>query len=118
MRSFVRLWVVLSVLVLSYAYVDLRLNPGLASESHFSMRPDFSRIPDLAHWGGRLLTHGAVGLLVGNALVLGGLAALFVRSLTRIGRRFRGERVVERISIVPAPAPTSVRQPSEYSETV
>jgi hypothetical protein len=37
-----------------------------------------SRIGELWHWGGRLLNEGAIGLLVLNAIMLGGLLALLM----------------------------------------
>jgi hypothetical protein len=80
------------------------------------MEPDLSRVTDLAHWGGRLWTHGAVGLLLGNAVILGGIVALLLRSGKRLVQRLHEEPAVERISVIPAPAPTSVPPPpSEYS---
>ncbi len=105
-RSFVRLWLVLTAGILFYAWLDLKLNPRLLMETQFSMRPDLDQLPDLMHWGGRLLNHRALSLLVGNALVLGGIAALFGRGAVRLVKRIR-ERD-EAVSIVPGPPPTSV----------
>lgn len=106
-KSFVRLWALLTVVVLAYAWLDLRLNPRLLRETQFSMRPDWEQLPDLMHWGGRLLNHQALSLLIGNALVLGGMAALIGRGLIRMIGRLR-QRDEAAVSIVPGPPPTSV----------
>lgn len=110
-RSFVRLWLLLTVLILGYAWVDLRLNPRLLMETQFSMKPDLSQLPDLLHWGGRLLNHRALSLLLGNAVMLAGLAALALHSAWRGIRSWRKRPPSPRISIAPAPAPTSVPPP-------
>jgi hypothetical protein len=111
-RSFVRLWLCLALLILGYAWLDLRLNPRLLFETEFSMRPNLSQLPDLMHWGGRLLNHGAVSLLVGNSLVIAGMAALVGRGIVRfVQRRLRSTASTPRVSIVPAGAPTSVPPP-------
>lgn len=47
------------------------------------MRPDLSKVPDLAHWGGRLMHHGAWPLLLANAVLLGGLIALAMSFLLK-----------------------------------
>jgi hypothetical protein len=108
-RAFLRIWLICTVVVLTYAYLDVRMNPWLTSETHFSMEPDLSRLPELMHWGGRLLCHRALGLLIGNALVLGGITALVVHGVVRFVLRLRGTRHEERrVSIVPGGAPTSV----------
>jgi hypothetical protein len=113
-RSFVRLWAGLTVIILAYAFLDLRMHPWLLDESNFTMRPDLTRVGDLAHWGGRLLRENALSLLVGNALVLGGLLALCGRWVTR---RIRAPAaavetaVVERISVFPTEPPLSTRPP-------
>ena len=111
-RSFVRLWAGLTLAILAYAFLDLRMHPWLLDEQHFTMTPDLSRVGDLAHWGGRLLRENAVSLLVGNALVLGGLLALCGRWLMRRLRRSSAalrasvqESVVERISVFPTEPP-------------
>ena len=106
-RSFVRLWLLLTTVVLVYAWLDLRMNPRLLMETQFSMRPDWDQLPDLMHWGGRLLNHRALSLLIGNAVVLGGMAALLGRGLIRFVSRLR-QREEATISIVPGPPPTSV----------
>jgi hypothetical protein len=108
-RAFVRIWLICTLLVLAYAYVDVRMNPWLTTETHFSMEPDLSRLPELLHWGGRLLSHRALGLLLGNAVVLGGIAALLAHGVLRLVLRLRGPKGEERrVSIVPGGAPTSV----------
>jgi hypothetical protein len=110
-RSFVRLWIVLTAVVLAYAWLDLRFHPQLLRETQFSLQPDLSQIPDLKHWGGRLLNHGAVTLLLGNALVLSGLSALVLRALWVLFRRVRSQDADARVSIVPGSVPTSVPPP-------
>jgi hypothetical protein len=110
-RGFVRLWFLLALLILGYAWVDLRLNPRLYFETEISMRPDLSQLPDLMHWGGRLLNHGAVSLLLGNALVLAGLAALLGRGIAHFVRKLLHPSLTPPVSIVPAAAPTSVPPP-------
>jgi hypothetical protein len=100
-----------AVVIMAYAYVDLRLHPWLAQETNFSMTPDLSQLPDLLHWGGRLLKENALMLLLGNALVLGGLVALAVTSLARLWHRKREFALSgERISVLPS-QPTSVPPP-------
>lgn len=106
-RSFMRLWLVLTAGILLYAWLDLKLNPRLSSETQISMRPDLAQLPDLLHWGGRLLNHRALSLLVGNALVLGGVGALAGSGALRLVKRLR-QRDEAVVSVVPAPAPTSV----------
>jgi hypothetical protein len=110
-RRFVRLWLVLSVLVLIYAWLDLRLTPRLSHETEFTMNPDWQRLPDLLHWGGRLLNHGALSLLVGNAIVLSGAGALAVLGLLRFLRSVHGRQQEPSVSVVPAPTETSVPPP-------
>ena len=68
----------LTALVIGYAFLDLWLSPALWTERSFSMEPDLSQIWEVRHWGGRLLRERAWGLLVCNALVLGGLSALLL----------------------------------------
>ena len=77
------LWAVLTALVVGYAFLDLWLSPALWSEQHFSMEPDLSQLWEVRHWGGRLLRERAWGLLAGNALVLGGVAALVLHGVGR-----------------------------------
>lgn len=78
LRSLLSVWVTSSLATLGYAYADLSLTPGLHQERGFSIHVDFSRIGELWHWGGRLLNEGAIGLLVLNAIMVGGLLALFM----------------------------------------
>ncbi|MGC4090282.1 MAG: hypothetical protein QM756_20870 [Polyangiaceae bacterium] len=107
-RSFVRLWLVLTLAVLLYAWLDLRYTPRLHVETRFSMRPDWEQLPDLMHWGGRLLNHRALSLLIGNAVVLGGMGALLGRGALRLLRRLRQRGDEPPVSVVPGPPPTSV----------
>jgi len=86
-RSLLTLWVSLSMAILGYAYLDLTLTPGLHLETGFSIHVDFERAGELLHWGGRLLNEGAVGLLVFNAIVLGGFVALVALWLSQLGQR-------------------------------
>jgi hypothetical protein len=62
-------------------------------------------MPDLLHWGGRLLNHGAFGMLIGNALVLSGMFALLIRGAWRLIRR-RPSELEEHVSIVPVLPPS------------
>jgi hypothetical protein len=82
-RAFVLLWASLTALVIGYAFLDLWLSPALWTERSFSMEPDLSQIWEVRHWGGRLLRERAWGLLVCNALVLGGLSALLLHGAVR-----------------------------------
>jgi hypothetical protein len=107
-KGFVRLWLALTVAVLAYAWLDLRFTPRLQVETQLSMRPDWSQLPDLMHWGGRLLNHRALSLLLGNALALGGMGALFGYGALRFVRRLRRHTAEPHVSIVPSPPPTSV----------
>ena len=75
-RSLLFVWVSSTLATLGYAYADLSLTPGLHQERGFSIHIDVTRIGELWHWGGRLLNEGAIGLLVLNAIMLGGLIAL------------------------------------------
>ena len=112
-RSLLRTWLLLAAGLLAYSYIDLRLNPWLETETHFSLRPDITQLHDLWHWGGRLLRHGAVSLLVANAIVMAGIAALAIHSAALFIQRLRRSRAQDesRVSVVPA-APTSVPPPS------
>jgi len=101
-RSFMRLWLGLTVVVLGYAAIDLWMHPWLGQETHFTMRPDFSQIGDLWHWGGRLLKEDAVMLLVANAVIIAGAFTLGVSALMRIGRRLK--RAFEPEESVSSPA--------------
>lgn len=77
-RSLLVVWVSSSLATLGYAYADLSLTPGLHQERGFSIHIDFARIGELWHWGGRLLNEGAIGLLVLNAIMVGGILALLM----------------------------------------
>lgn len=101
-RTFVRLWAGSSVAILGYAAVDLLTHPWLQLETSFSVSPDLARVPELVHWGGRLLHHRAWVLLILNAIVLGGLVGLILLSVVRFART-PADRSVERISVFPAP---------------
>ena len=77
-RSLLVVWVSSSLATLGYAYADLSLTPGLHQERGFSIHIDVTRVGELWHWGGRLLNEGAIGLLVLNAIMVGGILALLV----------------------------------------
>ncbi|MDF3066073.1 MAG: hypothetical protein K0R38_1674 [Polyangiaceae bacterium] len=98
--------------IVAYAWVDLRYNPGLTQETAFTLTPDVTRFADLWDWGGRLLHHGAFGLLALNALALGGILALALRGVLTTLRRLRNPYEEQRVSIVPASVPTSVPPPA------
>lgn len=88
--------------ILTYAVLDLQANPWLHQESYFTVNPSLERLPDILHWGGRLLRHGAWPLLLANAIVLGGLIAVLVAAL--LGwweRRRKTEPEPERVLVVP-----------------
>ncbi len=110
--SFLKTWVASTVVIVCYAWLDLRLTPRLAHETSFTLTPDITRFADLWDWGGRLLHHGAVGLLLLNAIGLGGLLALVIRSALAGIRGLRRSEDAVRVSIVPASVPTSVPPPS------
>ena len=110
--GFLKAWAAATALILAYAFADLRFNPHLAAETGFTLTPDVTRLGDLWDWGGRLLHHGAVGLLALNALAIGGIAALVVRGGVAVVRRWRNHPEPSRVSIVPASVPTSVPPPA------
>ena len=110
--SFVKAWLAATLLIVGYAWVDLRFNPHLAFETSFTLTPDVTRLADLWDWGGRLLHHGAVGLLALNAIALGGILALVVKSALSLVRRLRTPMQAPRVSIVPGTVPTSVPPPA------
>jgi len=110
--SFLKAWLAATLLIVAYAWVDLRFNPHLAFETSFTLTPDVTRLADLWDWGGRLLHHGAVGLLLLNALALGGLAAIVVRAALALVRRLYTPSDTPRVSIVPGSVPTSVPPPA------
>lgn len=86
-RSLLLLWVCASLATLGYAYVDLRVTPGLVHERGYSIDLDFARIGELWHWGGRLLNEGAIGLLVFNSIIVGGFLALLGLWIGQVLRR-------------------------------
>ena len=86
-RSLLLLWVCTSLAILGYAYVDLRFTPGLLQERGFSIELDFTRVGELWHWGGRLLNEGAFGLLVFNAIIVGGFLSLIALWIAELARR-------------------------------
>jgi hypothetical protein len=110
--SFLKAWLVATLLIIGYAWVDLRVNPHLALETSFTLTPDIHRMSDLWDWGGRLLHHRALGLLLMNAVALGGILALCWRAVVTLLRRLRSPVESPRISIVPASVPTSVPPPA------
>jgi hypothetical protein len=112
LSSFLKAWLAATLLIIGYAWVDLRFNPHLSLETSFTLTPDVTRLTDLWDWGGRLLHHGAFGLLVANAVALGGILALLVRGALSVVRRVRSPMDQPRISIVPASVPTSVPPPA------
>ena len=112
LSSFLKAWLAGALLIIGYAWMDLRFNPHLSLETSFTLTPDITRLTDLWDWGGRLLHHGAVGLLVANAVALGGILALVVRGALSVVRRLRDPMDQPRISIVPASVPTSVPPPA------
>jgi hypothetical protein len=92
-RSLLSVWVSSSLATLGYAYADLSLTPGLHQERGFSIHIDVARIGELWHWGGRLLNEGAHGLLVLNAIVVGGFLALLMLWLGQLYTKvFGGKR--------------------------
>jgi hypothetical protein len=111
--SFLKAWLVATLLIVGYAWVDLRFNPHLSYETAFTLTPDLSRLGDLWDWGGRLLHHGALGLLALNAIAIGGIAAIVVRGAIALVQRLRVPcEHAPRVSIVPASVPTSVPPPA------
>ena len=86
-RSLLLLWVCTSLATLGYAYVDLQVTPGLVQEKGFSIDLDLSRVGELWHWGGRLLNEGAMGLLIFNAIIVGGFLALIALWAGQLLRR-------------------------------
>ena len=102
-RSLLFVWVSSSLATLGYAYADLSLTPGLHQERGFSIHVDVSRIGELWHWGGRLLNEGAIGLLVLNAIMVGGLLALLMLWLGQLlNRMLAGRREASRDAAPPS----------------
>ncbi len=88
-RSFLYVWFCFALAIVVYAFVDLQLNPSLHVEGTLTLEPDFARIGDLAHWGGRLLRANGHMLVVGNAVIFGGMFAFLTSSLVRLFSRPR-----------------------------
>ena len=103
-RSFVALWVSSTAAILGYAWFDLRHNPWLYEERNFTMCPDLSRVPDLMHWGGRLLKEQATSLLVMNAIVIGGLLALAAAWIGARIARAKSEHAAEAVDVTERPS--------------
>jgi hypothetical protein len=111
--SFLKAWFAAKIVIVAYAWVDLRFSPHLAFETSFTLTPDVTRLSDLWDWGGRLLHHRALGLLALNAIALGGVAASVVRGGVAVVRRLRAPTAdAPRVSIVPGTVPTSVPPPA------
>jgi hypothetical protein len=91
---------------LGYAYADLSLTPGLHQERGFSINIDIERVDELWHWGGRLLNEGAIGLLIFNAIIVGGFLALLVLWLGQVAQRLLEGRRAQ--SPAEAPASTTI----------
>ena len=104
-RSLLSVWVSSSLATLGYAYADLSLTPGLHQERGFSIHVDISRIGELWHWGGRLLNEGAIGLLVLNAIMVGGFLALL---MLWVGQLLNRVLLGRRVASGDAAASTSV----------
>lgn len=111
LSGFLKTWLMATLLIIAYAWLDLRLNPHLTFETNFTLTPNLSRLSDLLDWGGRLLHHRALGLLLANAIALGGIAALLARGAVALVHRLRAPADAHRVSIVPASVPTSVPPP-------
>lgn len=112
LSGFLKAWLAATLCIVAYAWLDLHTNPHLRLETSFTLTPDASRLADLWDWGGRLLHHGAVGLLLANAIALGGIVALVARGTLAIIHRLRAPDDAPRVSIVPASVPTSVPPPA------
>lgn len=104
-RSLLLVWVSSTVATLGYAYADLSLTPGLQQERGFAIHIDVERVGELWHWGGRLLNEGAIGLLVFNAITVGGLLSLLVLWLGQIVKKLVESR---RASSAEPPVSTTV----------
>lgn len=97
LRYFLLFWCAGTLGVLAYAGIDLASNPGLTLESNFSMQPDWSKVTDLQHWGGRLLHHGHWPLLASNAIIIGGLVALM---MSVVYQKLRGKKDEIEVDVV------------------
>jgi hypothetical protein len=91
------------MLILGYAAVDWALNPWLRREHGFSVEPDFTQLPDLVHWGGRLLHHSPA-LLLCNVVLVSGVFALGAQSIYRLTRGKPRKDLPERVSVFPPSA--------------
>jgi hypothetical protein len=110
-RSLLFVWVTSSLATLGYAYADLTLTPGLHQERGFSIHIDMARVGELWHWGGRLLNEGAIGLLVLNAIMVGGFLALLMLWLGQLLSKMlagRRDTSVDPSAADPSAATTSV----------
>ena len=107
LRSLLVVWVSASLATLGYAYADLNLTPGLHQERGFSIHIDITRIGELWHWGGRLLNEGAIGLLVLNAIMVGGILALLMLWLGQLLRAMLQKAVPVRQESLPADGSTA-----------
>ncbi|HET6599311.1 MAG TPA: hypothetical protein VFG60_05050 [Burkholderiaceae bacterium] len=112
LSGFFKAWLAATLFIIAYAWMDLQFNPHLQLETSFTLTPDVTRLTDLWDWGGRLLHHRAVGLLVANAVALGGILAVLLRGAQSLFHRLRAPSTEPRISIVPASVPTSVPPPA------
>ncbi len=74
-KKMLSLWAFCFASTLFWGFADLHRNPGLA-DGEVSLKPNFSQIGDLFHWGGRLVGNGRIGLFLVNAVLLSGAAAL------------------------------------------
>jgi hypothetical protein len=110
--SFLKAWLGATLIIVAYAWLDLRFSPHLELETGFTLTPDITRLSDLWDWGGRLLHHRAISLLVLNAIAFGGIVAIVARGALALVRRLRAPVDAPRVSIVPASVPTSVPPPA------
>ncbi|RYZ07702.1 MAG: hypothetical protein EOO73_10210 [Myxococcales bacterium] len=110
--GFLKAWAAATAAIVAYAWVDLRYSPRLTQETAFTLTPDLTRLWDLWDWGGRLLHHGAFGLLALNAVALGGIVALALRGALAALQRLRRPPEEQRVSISAASVPTSVPPPA------
>jgi hypothetical protein len=113
--SFLRWWAGFTIALVAYAVGDLMLNPWLRSEHSYTLEPDITRLPELMHWGGRLLQQDHL-LLLANAIAVGGLLGLVAQSVVervrRMRKRGRDGAVAERVSVFPANAHPSTPPPA------
>jgi hypothetical protein len=74
-RLFLICWLGTVIGIIGYAVWD---RPNVAHENGFSVHLEWTRASELLHWAGRLLNADAIGLLLLNALCVGGIIALLV----------------------------------------